>query len=120
MSFFSVVLVGTGGFIGAIMRFAVSQFINKYSSSEIPVATLIVNLSGSFLLGLLIGMDPAESIRLLVGVGIMGAFTTFSTFKLEAIQLHADRKWKTLLIYNGVSYGGGIILALAGLMMGRM
>ncbi|UOQ92391.1 fluoride efflux transporter CrcB [Halobacillus shinanisalinarum] len=120
MSFFiKVLLVGVGGFVGAGLRFAISQFVNKKYSLNLPVATLIVNLVGSFLLGFLIGSEVTEPIYLLCGVGLMGSFTTFSTFKLEGIQLHIKKRWKVLILYNVVSYGGGILLAFIGFGIGQ-
>jgi len=120
MSMLNVFLVGLGGFFGAISRFSVSQFINKKFSYKIPIATLFINLLGSFLLGLLIGMGIGGSALLLMGTGFMGAFTTFSTFKLEGIQLYIEKRKKDFFIYNGVSYGGGILLAYIGLEVGHL
>ncbi|WP_082233024.1 fluoride efflux transporter CrcB [Halobacillus massiliensis] len=118
MSLAHILLVGTGGAMGAVLRYLVSQIVNKNYTFQLPVATLLVNLLGSFLLGLLLSLELAESWNLLLGVGIMGAFTTFSTFKLEGIQLHANKKWKVFLQYNLISYGGGIFLAYAGFLLG--
>ncbi|MEH7443482.1 CrcB family protein, partial [Bacillus sp. JJ1122] len=56
MSMLNVFLVGIGGFFGAVSRFSVSQFINKKFSFKFPIATLFINLLGSFLLGLIIGV----------------------------------------------------------------
>ncbi|GGF18774.1 putative fluoride ion transporter CrcB 2 [Halobacillus andaensis] len=120
MNLVHLLFVGAGGFVGAILRFAVSQFVNKRYAFQLPVATLIVNLAGSFLLGLIMGAEASEPIYLLLGVGLMGSLTTFSTFKLEGIQLHVNRKWKTFIAYNSLSYGGGIVLAFVGFMIGRL
>jgi fluoride exporter len=120
MSMLNVLLVGIGGFFGAISRFSVSQFINRRFSYRIPVATLFINLLGSFLLGLLIGIGIGGSALLLLGTGYMGAFTTFSTFKLEGIQLHIEKRKKDFFIYNAASYGGGIALAYIGIELGHL
>jgi fluoride exporter len=119
MTIFQLLLVGFGGFFGAIARFSASQYINKKFSSRIPLATLTVNLLGSFLLGLLIGISINEFAILLIGTGFLGAFTTFSTFKLESIQLHLSKRKKEFIIYNLFSYGGGILLAFLGLIIGQ-
>lgn len=111
-------LVAAGGFFGAISRVAASKKINQYNKRELPISTLVVNLVGSFLLGLLIGLKMNHSLFLLFGTGFLGAFTTFSTFKLENIQLHIKKKWKTLILYIGLSYSLGILLAFAGFKIG--
>ncbi|EWG11633.1 fluoride efflux transporter CrcB [Cytobacillus firmus] len=120
MSTFHVLLVGIGGFFGAISRLWVSQFISKRFVSDFPAATLIINLMGSLLLGILVGSGIEGSLYMLLGTGFMGAFTTFSTFKLEAIQLHMDKRKKELILYNVLSYGGGILLALLGFELGML
>ncbi|WP_436373537.1 fluoride efflux transporter CrcB [Cytobacillus sp. BC1816] len=118
MSLFHVLLVGIGGFFGAICRLWVSQAINKRMVSRVPAATLVINLMGSLLLGIMVGSGIEGSFFMLLGTGFMGAFTTFSTFKLEAIQLHMDKRKKELMLYNVLSYGGGILLAFLGIELG--
>ncbi|TXL65705.1 fluoride efflux transporter CrcB [Cerasibacillus terrae] len=118
MSLLHVVLVGIGGCFGAISRFFVSQFIKKKYSFRIPVATLIVNLLGSFLLGIIVSIGLNNKMILFLGTGYMGAFTTFSTLQLESIQLYlSERRWK-FYVYNFITYGGGIILAFLGMVIG--
>jgi len=109
-------LVGIGGFFGAIARFSFSNWMKKSYPSSFPIATLLINLIGAFLLGYIVGLD--KTWQLLLGTGFMGAFTTFSTFKLETIQLYADKKWKILTIYLGISYTFGILLAFLGMKLG--
>ncbi|MDF2037529.1 fluoride efflux transporter CrcB [Cytobacillus oceanisediminis] len=120
MSTFHVLLVGIGGFFGAISRLWVSQVINKRIVSRFPAATLVINLIGSLLLGIMVGSGIEGSLFMLLGTGFMGAFTTFSTFKLEAIQLHMDKRKKELILYNVLSYGGGILLAFLGIELGML
>lgn len=119
MNVLNILLVGIGGFFGAITRFSVSQFVNNRYSFRIPMATLMINILGSFLLGLMIGFGLNKLALLLLGTGFMGAFTTFSTFKLEGIQLHLNKRKKEFLMYNIISYGGGILLAFLGFKMGQ-
>ena len=120
MTLFSMMLVGAGGFFGAISRYSLSQYINKNYSFRLPVATLIINLTGSFLLGFIISLGLGDSAVLLLGTGFMGAFTTFSTFKIEGIQLHLSKRKKDFLLYNLYSYGGGILLAFLGMAAGHL
>ncbi|MYL48191.1 fluoride efflux transporter CrcB [Halobacillus litoralis] len=113
-----LLLVGAGGFIGAILRYGISQWINKRTTSALPVATLFVNLLGSFVLGLLTGLELSTFWVLFGGTGILGAFTTFSTFKLESVQLHFKKNWKTFVLYTVLSYTLGIALAWTGFQLG--
>lgn len=110
--------VAIGGFFGAISRFGVSNWIKGKYPSIFPISTLFVNLLGSFLLGLIVGANLTNSWKLLLGTGFMGAFTTFSTFKLDSIQL-APKNKKVFILYLGISYAVGIILAFAGLKIGH-
>lgn len=113
-------MVAIGGFFGAISRFGISRLFKKYDHSDFPYATLFVNLVGSFLLGYVIGSDIVETGILLLGTGFLGSFTTFSTFKLETIQLHADKKWKPLITYLLISYTVGILFAFIGMALGKV
>ncbi|MCM3708184.1 MULTISPECIES: fluoride efflux transporter CrcB [Cytobacillus] len=120
MSTIYVLMVGIGGFFGAISRLWTSRFISKKFVSNFPAATLVINLIGSLLLGVMIGSGIEGSLFMLFGTGYMGAFTTFSTLKLEAIQLHLDKRKKELILYTFLSYGGGILLAFLGIELGSL
>jgi CrcB protein len=113
------IFVAIGGFFGAIARFGVSNYIKGKFPSIFPFATLFVNLAGSFLLGLIFGTNLSNSWRLLLGTGFMGAFTTFSTFKLDSILL-AEKNKKLFILYLITSYGLGILLAFAGMKYGSI
>ena len=85
-------VVGIGGFLGAVARYAVGLLVARLWTVELPLATFLVNVSGSFLLGLFaaltterLPLDPAW--RLLVATGFLGAYTTFSTFEYETHRL---------------------------------
>lgn len=84
--------VGAGGFLGAIARYAVGLLVARFWSGEFPLATFLINVSGSFVLGFFmalsgerLGLEPAW--RLLVATGFVGAYTTFSTFEYETHRL---------------------------------
>lgn len=119
MTLLHLVLVGIGGFFGAIARFSLSKYMNNRYTFQIPAATLFINLLGSFLLGFMIGASVNKDAYLLLGTGFMGAFTTFSTFKLEGVQLYLAKNKRGFLLYNVLSYGLGILLAFLGLEIGR-
>lgn len=76
--------VAAGGALGAFLRTGLSRAVAR---DWFPVGTLAVNVIGSFALGLLTGFAPGESLRLFVGEGICGAFTTFSSFSVETVRL---------------------------------
>ncbi|GLB59583.1 fluoride efflux transporter CrcB [Cytobacillus sp. NCCP-133] len=120
MSVINILLVGIGGFLGAVARFSLSKLLNNKTDTSFPIGTLTVNLLGSFLLGVIIGTDPNEMAVLLMGTGFMGAFTTFSTLKLEMMHLHLNEHRKVFMLYIAITYGAGITLAYAGFMLGRM
>ncbi|AYC30734.1 fluoride efflux transporter CrcB [Paenisporosarcina cavernae] len=110
----SILLVGLGAFFGANSRYIVSRWISVRWKRSFPLATFLVNVVGSFWLGFLIGNDVRTSVMLLIGTGFLGSFTTFSTFKLESIQLHLKEERKVVLLYTVLSYGVGIPLAYIG------
>lgn len=89
-------LVGFGGVIGALARYAVSSLVEE---SRFPLSTVLVNVVGSFLLGLVSFAGPGESLALFVGVGVCGAFTTFSTFSVDTVQLVEEGRVRTALVY---------------------
>lgn len=114
----NLLLIAAGGCLGAIARFIISSRLNNKSQTGFPIGTLAVNLAGSFLLGWMTGKGLPESFYFLFGIGFMGAFTTFSTFKLENIQLREKKNHPVLIKYLLFSYAGGILLAFIGLMIG--
>lgn len=114
-----ILLVSIGGFIGAISRFIISKQMQERNKTGFPIGTLTVNLLGAFLLGLLLGLNVKAELYTLLGTGFMGAFTTFSTLKLEAEQLRKSQKKRHFIIYLLSSYILGIILAFCGHLIGR-
>jgi CrcB protein len=90
--------VGAGGFLGAIARYAVGLWIGQRWGRSFPLGTFAVNVSGSFIIGLVMTLFTerimvSPHLRLLVAVGFLGAFTTFSTFELETGNLLRDSEW---------------------------
>ncbi|MBU1667019.1 fluoride efflux transporter CrcB [bacterium] len=91
MSFGLLFSVGIGGFIGAILRFTLSSWVQKATASTFPFGTLSVNVLGSFLIGFLflyfqqINLSPYHKTLLITG--LLGALTTFSTFSLDTVLL---------------------------------
>jgi len=114
-----LVLVALGGFAGACSRYGLNVwFAKRLPVASWPVATLVINLSGTFLLGLLVGLGSSSASYLLLGTGFLGAYTTFSTFAVENIQLLRQRRWKPLLMYIFSSLLFGMLFAYAGYTLG--
>ncbi len=86
-------LVGTGGAIGAILRYGVANFLLWWRGPHtFPVSTVVVNVIGSFVLGLVIFTGSGDESTLLIGVGACGAFTTYSSFSVQTVRLWEDGK----------------------------
>lgn len=111
-------LVATGGSFGAITRFAISNWFKKRNKTPFPIATFLINITGAFLLGYIIGNGVTTGWQLLLGTGFMGAFTTFSTFKLESIQLFNRKNLSILFLYLSATYIIGILFAFLGMKLG--
>ena len=118
-------MIGVGGFFGAIARYVVDGWIIARTGASFPWGTLVVNLSGSFALGLLFalaverGVLPAE-IRGPVLIGFIGAYTTFSTLALESWRLVEEGSYLLGAANLVGSMLLGLIAVLAGLMLGRV
>lgn len=117
----NVIVVGLGGFIGAASRYYISTLINKINTSGFPIATLIINILGSFLIGLLtqllVGLCPDnKKLQLFLTTGILGGFTTFSTFSLETVNLFQDGK----AVFGVANIILSIAFCLIGVVLGKM
>jgi len=110
-------LVGVGGAVGAVLRYWVGR---RVELEGFPAATVVVNVVGSFVLGLVTFLGAGEGATLLVGVGACGAFTTFSSFAFETVRLYETGRRGRALV-NGLgnllasSLAVGLAWALAGL-----
>ncbi|WP_353948649.1 fluoride efflux transporter CrcB [Sporolactobacillus sp. Y61] len=111
-------LVALGAGFGVLARVLVTQWIMRKWTFSFPLATFLINLSGSFLLGLVTGSAIRPDLALLLGTGFLGAYTTFSTFNVENIELIRRRKIKTMMTYAGGSLCSGILAAFLGLSAG--
>ncbi|GAM15860.1 fluoride efflux transporter FluC [Mesobacillus selenatarsenatis] len=111
------VLVALGGMAGALSRFGVQKLMPQ---SVLPVATLTVNLLGSFLLGWIVGQGIQGNLYLFAATGFMGAFTTFSTLNVELVKLFNNKENKAVVLYLVCTYIGGLLSAASGLIIGRL
>jgi CrcB protein len=115
----NLLLIGTGGFLGSIARYLVSQLNLTVSFHSIPVGTLTVNVAGSFLIGILTGIAEKSMIltpewRLFLMVGLCGGFTTFSTFANENLMLIHNGQGLAVLLYTGLSIFLGFLAVYLG------
>ena len=108
-----ILVVFVGGGIGAAGRYWLSGFAHRMTSTSFPVGTMVVNVLGCLLIGLLMGsMEErflaAPSLRFFLTVGVLGGFTTFSSFSYESMALFRDGE----LLLGLANAGGSVILCL--------
>lgn len=106
------------GAVGSWARFRVGGLIAARHPSEIPLGTFVVNLTGGFLLGLLTGLSVTGDALLVLGTGLLGAYTTFSTWMVEAQRLGEDSKWALLWAYLVGSMLAGLAATGLGWLIG--
>ena len=115
-----VLLVALGGAFGSVSRYGVGLAAARFVGLAFPWGTLFVNVLGALLIGVLSArIDPGqEDVRLLIGVGILGGFTTFSAFSLEVVRLGQNNP-STAALYVASSLVLGLGACWVGLTLGR-
>jgi len=113
----NTLLVMLGGAVGAAARYHLGGVVGR--GSVFPWGTLAVNILGGVLMGLLIARGPGEPARLVLGVGVLGGFTTFSAFSLETVTLIERGAAGPALGYVAASVIGACLALWAGLSLGR-
>lgn len=117
-----LLIIGIGGFCGAILRYLISGGIQRWTRSvDFPYSTLAVNLVGCAVIGMLARLDEIRNVmspqmRFFIFIGLLGAFTTYSTFSNETMNLINDRRFHLALLY----VGGHVILGLLAVLLGRL
>lgn len=119
-----IILVSIGGALGAVARHILVSLVAQGWKGSFPLGTWIVNISGSFVIGLLLTLinDRAEinpEWRLLLAVGFIGAYTTFSTFEYEALRLLQTGQLSTAIIYVTGSVIVGLLAVWTGVAAAR-
>ena len=118
-------LVGAGGFAGAIARFLVARWVGAYVDTRFPLGIFLINVSGSFLLGVIAALTAGrtfanpDAVGLALGVGFLGAFTTFSTFEFDTHALLVSGLWLTAAVNVIASVFVGLAAVRAGIAVAR-
>lgn len=114
-----VLFVGLGSFIGGISRYLVSVFIQNKFLSTFPYGTLAVNIIGCFLIGIIYGFSERGNMnaewRIFLATGIMGGFTTFSSFSNETVSMLRDAQYLQAFSYIFFSVIIGLAVTFAGI-----
>lgn len=110
----TIIFIAIGGAIGSVLRYFLSNIINKYWSNNFPLATFLTNVLGCFLIGLIIGFLEKNNLsdsnlKLLLVTGFCGGFTTFSAFGFENMTLFQNQNSFISLLYIGASIFFGIM-----------
>ena len=114
-----LLLIGTGSFLGGVTRYLLSQVIQSRIFSTFPFGTLVVNILGCFLIGLIFGLSERGNVnqewRLFLATGILGGFTTFSAFSNESVAMIRDGEWWYAFAYIFMSVFVGLLATFTGL-----
>lgn len=114
-----LIYVAVGAALGGVARFALAGWVQQRAGADFPAGTLVINLTGSFLLGALIryalqSTSISPELRLMLTTGFCGGYTTFSTFSYETATLLEDGEYGRAGLYVGVSVFGALLAMFAG------
>ncbi len=129
-----IVIVAIGGAIGAVARHGIGILINSVWPMHFPIGTFVINITGSFIIGAFLTIFENRSVfpatlynwevwanlRLLIAVGFVGAYTTFSTFEYEILKLIEKGRTGTAIIYLMLSISVGLISVWLGVKVARL
>lgn len=116
ITMYNALLVGTGGFIGAVLRYLTGRLCNAYISSPLPIATLTVNIAGCFIMGIFAASEFKDhnAYKHLVAIGVLGGFTTFSAFGHDTFVLIKNEQFVFAALNVALNFG----LCLAAVFLG--
>jgi fluoride exporter len=125
ITFSIVLIIGAGGFLGTVTRYLMVQFVDSKFSSEYPLGTLAVNITGCFVIGLIYGLSTSETVsdnnwKLFLTTGFCGGFTTFSAFALENTKFLEQKMIAPALVYITASVVLSIVAAILGTLSGKL
>lgn len=121
----NMVAVAVGAAVGANLRFLLAGWVAARYGSAFPYGTLLINVLGSLLIGVVLGLAAervslAEPLRLLLVTGLLGGFTTFSTFSYETYGLIIGGNWPAAALYAALSMALGLLAVILGVTLVRM
>ena len=119
MDIMTLVAIGAGGALGSMTRFAMTQGVVWWLGSSFPYATMKINILGSFFMGLLVKSagevgSPSATMLSFFKIGVLGGFTTFSSFSLDAVSLMDHGDW----VGFGAYVFGSVVASIGGLIAG--
>lgn len=118
-----VLLVALGGALGASARYLLGMWIQTRLGSDFPWGTFIINVTGSFLIGVVLGLVNAGTLsaeaRLFLAVGVLGGYTTFSTFSYETLELLGDGNIQAFLFNALGQLVAGLFAVYLGIVLSR-
>jgi CrcB protein len=116
-------LIALGGALGSVLRFFLSQTVAEHFGTAFPWGTLIINVTGSFVIGFLWSLTEPDgrwlaspALRLFLMVGICGGYTTFSAFSLQTLNLARGGEW----LHAGANIVGSVVLCLVAVWLGHV
>lgn len=119
MNTLHILTIGLGGFVGSVARYAIAYLIDSRSDGSFPYGILAVNLLGCLIFGLMSGVVESrdmfsEEVRALIFIGLLGSFTTFSTFSSDSLKMLSDGNFLGAFLNIGLSLVLGLLFIWLG------
>src|SRR5437660_1174236 len=122
-TFTLTITIGLAGAVGALARYLLGRFIAERAGSQIPLGTLLINITGAFVIGLLFALVGrklvSSTLQTIFAVGFLGAYTTFSSLALGDVLLFGKEQWLPAVVYLVASIVGGVLAVLLGNWLGQ-
>ncbi len=122
----NILLVGVGGFLGSALRYLIGGWIGRMKAVwTFPIETLVINVAGCLVIGFLAALGETRgvfsgTVRAFLFIGVLGGFTTFSTFGYETFQLVRSAQWPAAVLSVGLQVGLGLGAVWAGSSLARL
>lgn len=121
----TILIVGSGGFIGSVLRYLVQIFVEKGMSSTFPWGTFVANMAGSFIIGIVFALAQKGNLlnaewRMFLAVGFCGGFTTFSSFAYNNLTMLKEQAYGQFLLNVGGSLFFGLLAVYLGMVLVKL